>query len=236
VKSRFLLESIIGPRTLQTARQLTASVAIYAKDKPPPLILIDDHLPYPQALLRVFGQIKHRRRRSGRGRLKYPRLKAPADLQVGVVKKIRDCRGNLLKVSTKALFGKKKEIEKHIQKLGIGRKINTSHMERLNGTIRGQQTRLARRTRNGSHLEIMLQYSIWLWRDLYNWTRVHYSLLDETPAMALGLTDEVWTVRKYILYPVHVSALQRLDWAEQRNSVLESAIDVYKRNKALPIS
>lgn len=141
-----------------------------------------------------------------------------------------------MKVSTKALFGKKKEIEKHIQKLGIGRKINTSHMERLNGTIRGQQTRLARRTRNGSHLEIMLQYSIWLWRDLYNWTRVHYSLLDETPAMALGLTDEVWTVRKYILYPVHVSALQRLDWAEQRNSVLESAIDVYKRNKALPIS
>jgi hypothetical protein len=70
-----------------------------------------------------------------------------------------------LKVSTKALFGKKNQIEKHIQKLGIGRKINTSHTERLNGTIRGQQTRLARRTRNGSHLEIMLQYSVWLWRD-----------------------------------------------------------------------
>jgi hypothetical protein len=216
--------------------QLTASVAIYSKDKDPPVILIDDHLPYPQAILQVFGQIKHRRRRNGRGRLKHPGLKPPVDLQVGVVKKIRDNRGNLLKVSTKALFGKKNQIEKRIQKLGIGRKINTSHMERLNGTIRGQQARLARRTRNGSHLEIMLQYSVWLWRDLYNWTRVHYSLLDETPAMALGLTDEVWTVRKYILYPTHVSDLQYLDWAEQRNSVLESAIETYKRNKALPIS
>jgi len=217
--------------------QLTASVAIYAKDKDPPLILIDDHLPDPQAVLRVFGQIKHRRRRNGRGRLKHRSLKPPLDLQVGVVKKkIRDSRGNLLKVSTKALFGKKKQIEKYIQKLGIGRKINTSHVERLNGTIRGQQARLARRTRNGSHLEIMLQYSIWLWRDLYNWTRVHYSLLDETPAMALGLSDEVWTVRKYVLYPAHVSDLQCLDWAEQRNSTLESAIDVYERNKALPIS
>jgi len=89
----------------------------------------------------------------------------------------------------------------------------------------------------------MLQYSIWLWRDLYNWTRVHYSLLsirtpqeDETPAMALGLTNDVWTVLKYILYPVHVSDLQRQDWAEQGNSVLESAVDVYKRDKALPIS
>jgi len=236
VKSRFLLESIIGARTLHNALQMTASVALYSKGNDPPLILVDDHLPYPQAILQIFGQIKHRRRKNGRGRLKYPRLKPPADLQTGVVKKIRDNRGNLLKVSTKALFGKKKAIEKRIRKLGIGQKINTSHMERLNGTIRGQQARLARRTRNGSHLEVMLQYSIWLWRDLYNWTRVHYSLLDETPAMALGLTDEVWTVLKYILYPVHLSDLQRLDWAEQRNSVLESAVDVYKRNKALPIS
>jgi len=236
VKSRFLLESIIGPRTLDIACQLTASVAVYSKGKDPPLILIDDHLPYPAAILRVFGNIKHRRRKNGRGRLKYPRLKPASDFQTGVVKKIRDSRGNLLKVSTKSLFGKKKEIVKRIQELGIGRKINTSHMERLNGTIRGQQARLARRTRNGSHLEMMLQYSIWLWRDLYNWTRVHYSLLDETPAMALGLADEVWTVLKYILYPVHVSDIQRRDWAEQRNSVLESAVDVYRRNKTLPIS
>lgn len=216
--------------------QLTASVALYSKDKAPPLILVDDHLPYPKAILTVFGQIKHRRRKNGRGRLKYPRLKPPADLQVGVVKKLRDDRGHLLKVSNKALFGKKKEIERRIRKLGIGQKINTSHMERLNGTIRGQQARLARRTRNGSHLEEMLQYSIWLWRDLYNWTRVHYSLLDETPAIALGLTNEVWSVLKYILYPVHVSGLQRRDWSEQRNSVLESAVDSYKRNKSLPIS
>lgn len=236
MKSRFLLESIVGPRTLETAMQLTASVAVYSRDKDPPLILIDDHSPYPQAILQVFGQIKHRHRKNGRGRIKYPRLKPPPNLQVGVVKKLRDSRGNLLKVSTKALFGKKKEIEKRIQKLGIGQKINTSHMERLNGTIRGQQARLARRTRNGSHLEVMLQYSMWLWRDLYNFTRVHYSLLDETPAMALGLTAQVLPVLKYILYPVHVSDFQRQGWAEQRNSVLESAVDSYKHNKTLPIS
>jgi hypothetical protein len=236
VKSRFLLESIIGPRTLDTALQLTASVALYSKDKDPPLILVDDHLPYPQAILQVFGDIKHRRRKHGRGRLKYPRLKPPANLQVGVVKKLRDDKGHLLKVSSKALFGKKTDIVKRIQKLGVGQKINTSHMERLNGTIRGQQARLIRRTHAGSHLQEMLQYSIWLWRDLYNWTRVHYSLLDETPAMALGLAEDVWSVLNYILYPVHVNDLQRRDWAEQRNSVLESAVDVYKRNKALPIS
>lgn len=231
-----MLESIVGPRTLETATALTASVAIYAQDHAPPLILVDDHLPYPRAILQVFGDLKHGRRKNGRGRLKHPRLKPPVDLQVGVVKKRRDQQGNLLKVSTQALFGKKKEIEKRIQKRGVGRKINTSHVERLNGTIRGQQARLTRRTRNGSRREETLQDSIWLWRDLYNWTRVHYSLRYETPAMALGLADEAWRVLQYILYPVHVSDLQRQDWAEQRNRVLESAVDGYKRNKVLPIS
>jgi len=47
--------------------------------------------------------------------------------------------------------------------------------------------------------------------------------------MALCLAGEVWTFLRYILYPVHVNDLQRRDWAEQRNSVLESAVDVYKR-------
>lgn len=86
---------------------------------------------------------------SRRGRKHKPALKAPLNLWVGVVKKLRDARGNLLKVTTKALFGRIKDIEPCIQQLGIGQKINTSHLERLNGTLRGQQTRLARRTRNG---------------------------------------------------------------------------------------
>lgn len=211
-------------------------MAVYGRNHAPPLILIDDHLPYPQAILQVFGEIKHGRRKHGRGRFKHPRLKPPPALQVGVVKKLRDERGNLLKVSSQALFGAKKDIEKRIQKLGVGRKINTSHMERLNGTIRGQQARLTRRTRNGSRRGEMLQHSIRLWRDLYNWTRVHDTLIDQTPAMALDLTEEVWTVLDYVEYPVHVSDLLRQEWAEQRNNTLESAVDVYKRKKALPIS
>jgi hypothetical protein len=54
-------------------------------------LCIDDHLPYPAAILQVFGQIKHRRRRKkGRGRKRKPTLKPPPNLLVGVVKKVRD--------------------------------------------------------------------------------------------------------------------------------------------------
>ncbi len=55
-----------------------------------------------------------------------------------------------------------------------------------------------------------------------------------TPAMALGLATEVWSVLRYVCQPVHVSDLQRQEWAEMRNSLAESALDVYERKKSLP--
>ncbi len=56
---------------------------------------------------------------------------------------------------------------------------------------------------------------------IFEGVNMPYPMLDETPAMALDLTDEVWSALKYVLYPAHVSDLQRQDW---RNSVLESAV------------
>jgi len=65
---------------------------------------------------------------------------------------------------------------------------------------------------------------------------VHGSLKEQTPAMCLGLAQSVWTVLKYIRYPVHVSGLLRHHWDEQRQEALESPLDVYQRKKSLPIS
>jgi len=215
---------------------LAASVAACCNGNPVPLLLIDDHLPYPSAILQVFGVLKHGRRRRRRGRKKHPRLKPPPGLLVGVVQKVRDAGGNLLGVRTRALFGRLRDVRQRIRDLGIGQWINTSHIERLNGTARGQQARLARRTRNGSRRAEALQWAMWLWRDLYNWTRAHGSLDGCSPAMVLGLAEAVWSVRRYVSYPVHVSELQRDIWAEEREELLTSALDAEKRKKVLPTS
>lgn len=199
-------------------------------------MLIDNHLPYPSAILQVFGIIRHRRRKYGHGRLKYPKLKPPPGMLAGVVEKKRDPWGNLLGVRTRVLFGRRREIIKRIRRLHIGQQINTAHIERLNGTLRCQQARLVRRTRNGSRLAEALEWSVWLWRDLYNWTRPHGSLDGRTPAMTLGLTDAVWMVRDYVRFIVHVSDLQRYIWSEERQNWLTSALEVSKRKKLLPIS
>lgn len=218
------------------AKQLVATVCLCCRTGQIPLLLIDDHLPYPSAILEVFGTIWHRRRRQGRGRKKYPALKAPKGLLVGIVHKVRDAAGNLRGVKTRALFGTRKEIRQRITRLGIGREINTSHLERLNGTLRSQQTRLARRTRNVSRSENALAWALWLWRDLYNWTRVHGSLQGRTPAMAQGLAERVWSVSDYIDYPVHASDLQRAIWAEERQKALTSPLEGKKRRRILPTS
>ena len=234
--SRFLIDVRLAPRTLESAVELLASVAACCTGGALPLLLIDNHLPYPAAILHVFGEVLHGRRRQGRGRRKHPRLKPPPGLLAGVVLKIRDATGNLLRVRTRALFGRRKDIRRRIRQLGIGQEINTAHIERINGTIRGHVARLGRRTRNGSRRRRTLQWALWLWRDLYNWTRVHASLLGRSPAMALGLGQALWSVRQYVNHPVHVSDLQRDLWAEERQELLTSALEAHKRKKQLPTS
>ena len=149
--SRFVIELRLGPRTLESARELLASVAAWCRPGQPLLIEADEHRPYPQAILDLFGVTRFRRRRHGRGRRKHPDLKPPPGLLVGVVHKVRDACGNLLRVKTRRLFGRRRDILKLLNRLKVGRRINTGHIERLNGTMRTQQTRLARRTRNVSH-------------------------------------------------------------------------------------
>jgi hypothetical protein len=217
------------------AVQLVASVALCCAGAPP-LLLVDDHLPYPAAILQVFGVVQHRRRPSRRGRKRQPRLKPPPGLLAAVVQKVRDAAGRLLRVRPRRLFGRLREVRQGIARLRIGREVNTAHLERLNGTLRGQQARLRRRTRSGSRGESWLQWSLWLWRDLYNWVRPHGSLGGRTPAQAQGLAERPWTVQEYASYPVHVSDLQREEWAQRREKAQESALDRYKRRKRLPTS
>jgi len=237
VKSRFLIDLRVGPRTLDTTVALVVSVALWGlRALTYPLLLVDDYAPYRTAILQVFGQIRYRRRPRRRGRKRHPDLKPPPGLLVGIVQKVRDDAGNLVKVRRKAFAGTVRRIEARIHELGLGTRIHTSHIERLNGTLRGQQARLTRRTQSGSRRSDLLQKGLHLWQDLYNWVRIHGSLGDRTPAMALGLADHVWSVVEYVCHPVHVSDLQRDIGAEERNAAQESPLDHRFRNKVLPTS
>lgn len=218
------------------ALALVASVALCCPPRAPLTILADDHRPYPQAILHIFGVTRHRRRRRPFRRRKHSDLKPPPGLLVGIVSKLRDATGNLVRVKQRRLFGRLKDIRQQIQELGLGYEINTAHIERINGTLRTQQTRLARRTRNVSRADTWLERALALWRDWYHWVRPHGSLAGRTPAMATGLTDHVWTVLEYIRYPVHLGEFQRAIWAEDRKNILPNGLNRQKRPIPLPTS
>jgi len=234
--ARFVIDLRLGPRTLETAREMLAAVAACCRPGQRLLIEADEHRPYPQAILDLFGVTRFGRRRHARGRHKHPTLKPPPGLMVGVVHKRRDEHGNLLGVRKRRLFGRRRDIVKLLRRLKLGRHINTGHIERLNGTMRTQQTRLARRTRNVSHAAKALQAALAVWRDLYHWTRPHSALRGRTPAMAMGLSQRVWSARDYVYHPVHVGDWQRALWAEKRKTLLTTGLNGQKHRKTLPMS
>ena len=155
---------------------------------------------------------------------------------VGIVHKVYDAGGNLVKVTRRRLFGRRRDILQTVKRLKLGCQINTSHIERINGTMRTQQPRLARRTRNVSHKDSALQWALSLWRDLYHWTRRHNSLGKRTPAMAQGLATRLWTVRDYVCHPVHFGEWQRSLWAERHENRLINGLNKQKPRKLLPAS
>ena len=66
--------------------------------------------------------------------------------------------------------------------------IETTHIERINGTLRGWLRRLTRRTHAFSKDWDMLEAALALLFASYNFCKVHRTL-QKTPAMAAGLAD-----------------------------------------------
>src|SRR5262249_35685182 len=147
-----------------------------------PWLMIDDPRPDAAAILPVFGRVMHRRRRHGRGRRKPPALKPPPGLRVGVVHQLRDAQGCRLGIRTGAGFRRLMAIHRRIFERGSGRTIQTSSVERLNGTLRGHPARLARRTQEVSRGAGPLPWGRWVFRDLDHGVGVHGTLEGRTPA------------------------------------------------------
>lgn len=72
--------------------------------------------------------------------------------------------------------------------------FNTAYIERLNATFRTWIPALTRRSRTPSRYRPHLEATMFWTGAVYNFCRVH-STLEATPAMAAGLTEEVWTIR-----------------------------------------
>jgi IS1 family transposase len=201
----FLLWVDIGPRTQEQAAALVAQIV--ARVRAVPLFLTDGWKAYSAALLQVLGVVDRRRRRGKVGRKPNPRLVAPKNLFYAQVVKVRNTTGQVVEVSRRVVFGGPRRFGKQLRLRALGTTIQTAFMERWYGTLRGLVAPLRRRTRCLSWSRARHRGKVWLMVSLYNFVMPHKSLRQghtpRTPAMAIGLTDHVWSYREYICIPVH---------------------------------
>ena len=203
--SWFLLWVDFGPRTQDTAAALIAQVVARARQLP--LFLTDGWKAYTAALLQVVGVVYRPRRRGKVGRKPKPRLVAPQDLFYAQVVKVRNKTGHVVEVSRRVVYGGPRRFGKQLRLRQLGETIQTAFMERWYGTLRGLVAPLRRRTRCLSWSRTRHRGKVWLMVSLYNFVMPHKSLRQghtpRTPAMAIGLTDHIWSYREYIWLPVH---------------------------------
>jgi len=91
-----------------------------------------------------------------------------------------------------------------------------------------QSSRWWRRTRCLSWRRTRHRGRIWLLVSLYNFVMPHKSLRQgrqaRTPAMAIGLTDHVWSYRAYLWLPVHAAPVLTQQMNERVAQLLIPAV------------
>jgi hypothetical protein len=141
----------------------------------------------------------------------------PGLLYAPVVKQYR--RKRVVGVKHRVVFGTFEAIEQVLAPWGC--KINTAFVERLNLDIRQRVAAVGRRVNTLCQGEDGMQHQLALFHVYHNFVLPHASLRQPllapeatngsgsaklwqpcTPAMAAGLTDQVWTLREVLLYRV----------------------------------
>jgi IS1 family transposase len=195
--NKVFLATVIGKRTLPHAVALLEEVKRVTSHMPS-LFSSDQLRHYANALLQVYGKLVFPPRKPGPGRPPNPRL-VPADelLYVHVVKQYKKYR--VVKITRKVIFGDVEKVEKILKASVVSQKINTSSVERGNGTIRHVDARCNRKTLRFSKRKENHDRQLRLSLAYYHLCHAHKTLTKRhgrptTPFMAAGLTDHVWSM------------------------------------------
>lgn len=205
--SKLVVSLAVGERTQEQTLALVKDAQSRLAPGCLPAIFTDAYEGYVQAILEAFGHRYPVPRQGTTGRRPKPKLRRPQGLVYAQVKKHYQGK-RVERVAIRPIFGKSK-LPAILVKLGWQR-VNTSAVERYNGTSRQRNRRKARKTLAFSREGRYHRWMSWLSTTLYNFCRTHRSLKQgkgrevqhRSPAMAAELTDHLWSVREWLLCPV----------------------------------
>ena len=215
-----VLAWVVGKRTLCSAPQLVSQRKSATAGHIP--FLTSDALPHDaEALLDVYGVWMPPPRPGTRGRFPHPRRCPPPDLCYAIVVQERK-HGRLIHVTTRVVYGTLAQVEAALQASPVSRTINTYGVERNHLTGRQQARRLGRKVNAFSKAPDDLEHQLTLAFASYHFVVPHHSLRQRLPhtlpttgpkgsrktwkpvppAMAAGLTNQVWTMDEWLSFRV----------------------------------
>ncbi|MBF0544625.1 MAG: hypothetical protein HQM08_09335 [Candidatus Riflebacteria bacterium] len=211
-ESRLLISLVPGKRTAENCVKLLEDVKSRTGGRTDVYITSDEHAPYVKAIEKVYAEPVTPPKRCGPGRPPKARLKMPANLCYATVRKTRE-NGRVVKVKRTIVFGTWFLLMFYLLCSLVSKTINTSFVERNNGTERGKNSRKCRKTLAFSKLEELHNAASYFTGFSYNFCwpvrtldqkNVGKEIAHRTPAMAVGLTDHVWTIKEWCAFPVPV--------------------------------
>jgi IS1 family transposase len=205
---KLVLEVQNGKRTVKNTNKLVHKTAKRLKNKAPRLITSDEYKTYKTAILESFGKKIEPNPTGKRGRPKRAVYRPPKELVYATVHKTR-VKGQVKKIDYRTVFGTEEQVKLALEQSPCSRKVNTSFIERHNGTDRNRCSRKVRKSYCFSKDWEMHRAATCLSMYSYNfcWTVRTLRRPDGqpgacTPAMSAGLTDHAWTIREWLTLPV----------------------------------
>ena len=196
--TRIIIAVVCGRRVQEVANSLLALVALRVNKTLTILFTSDDWDQYLPAIKKAFGFLWRPRRKSKKGRKKKMKFFLPGNIFYGIVKKIKDTSGRVIRIVRKVVHGSAATVQQIIQYSPVSHVLNTSFIERINGTYRTFCSRLIRRSYKFSKKTFLHDCHITIVTIYYNFVKSHRTLTENaerntTPAMAAGITDHCWT-------------------------------------------
>ena len=173
------------------------------------LLTSDEYPAYRTEILSAYGIDEAVVRTGKPGRPRKPKTIPSPDLLYATVHKTRR-NGRVVHAEPRLQFGTQERLEQALALSPVSHTVNTSFIERFNGTDRHRNSRKNRKTyrfskdwdqHNASTYFTAYSYNFcWPVRSLRQ-PMDSGKLQPRTPAMAAGLADHVWTMREWITFP-----------------------------------
>jgi len=217
-ENKLLLTIDVGKRTLTMTQRVLHQVALLLAPDCVSLFLSDGYKEYLTAIVTHFGHWVQVPRRQATGPAPKPHwMPLPELLYAQVVKTMR--RRRLVDVKHRVVFGTIEAVNQGLSPLGC--QINTAFVERINLSLRQHVAAIGRWVATLCKGEESLLQQLALYHTYYNFCLPHSSLRLplaqpeptkgtgsatqwrlQTPAMAAGLMDRVWSLREVLMFRV----------------------------------